>query len=451
MKKHQRFLTVACVVIIVASLNGCAGFGVVPPQFEGQERPYYGRVGLVAARFQPQIKVDVLTSGKGAGAAKGAGGGALEAARCWLLAPFCLPVGIILGGIAGSSSMESSERIAATADTMKVQLDYFKMQGFSVEKAAEYAREVELPEFSILKDQGPEDLNALPMYRPASGEHLDTVLELSVISFEAEITGKKKDFIRIKMEFRARLINASDGKIMDSLTHQLLDLVPYAGPSKDNYQMLTAVIMSNYRNFAEIALDELLLVYRPTKIDLEAINQKVKKTDPLSQSRDRLTDDVLRPLYPEVNMYQEPSIVDSIEPTFQWEALPRLKDFNEAVAKSKITDLKYDLEIFGPFTTGENIYKVTGLTEPKFKLSGIFKPCTSYRWSVRARFMLNGNRQVTEWLGRYGYFQVSPWRWRRDAYQPLTPNMHSSKMYHFSKIYYLSFRTPVASPAGKCP
>jgi len=438
MKKFQRFLAVACVFITAASLNGCAGFSNIAPQ---KERPNYGHIGVVAARFQPQVNVDVLTSGKDAGAAKEAGKAALMSAvgggQCLaLLYPPAIAVcyavfvtGVTtVGAITGAVRTESAEKITAAHLSMKTRLEDFKLQETVRDAVVQYAREVELPGFSILKDQGPEDLNALPVYRPAIGERLDTVVELSVVSLEAEVTGRKGNLILVKMKFRVRVVNASDGKILDSFTRQYAARMPAEEWFKDNARMISNVIQSWYRGFAETVVDELFLNYRP-------VEQIDVKTD-----QQLIGDFLLQPLYPEVRWgFDE---VDSQEPTFRWEALPRLKELREASAGSRIADLKYDLRISGASRRFKNKYhQVTGLTEPKFKPSGFFEPCHEYVWTVRARFLLDGRRQATEWSSTYYHLGKPPWWWRQPKERLHVP----------SSVYYLKFSIPAASPTEKCP
>jgi hypothetical protein len=57
MKKYQRFLAVACTFLMVASFSGCASTGILPPQYIGNERQSYGRIGSVVARYQPQVAI----------------------------------------------------------------------------------------------------------------------------------------------------------------------------------------------------------------------------------------------------------------------------------------------------------------------------------------------------------------------------------------------------------
>jgi len=480
MKKHKRFLAVACVVFMAVSFNGCASTGILPPQYVGNERQNYGRIGVVAARFQPQVKVDVLTSGKGAGAGKGAGHGALaglaacghgscSGSFCGIVLLLCLaiapPVGAVIGAIAGAVVTESAEKIAAEEAAMKTRLEALKMQEILRDQVIEYAKEVEYTGLSILKDQGPEDMNALPVYRPATGEHLDTVVELSLLRFEAEVTGAKGNPISVKAIFRVRVVNASDGKVLDSFTHQSIAAGIFDDWIKDNAQMLANAIQFMYRDFAEVVVDELFLNYRPVgEADDKTAQQEIKKADTdIWEQHMVLSDYVLQPLYPEVWRKLLPfgdfsfgglivRDVDSSEPTLSWEALPKLKELSKARAGSRITDVKYDLRIFNyryflkALVANKQIYQITGLTEPKFKLSGFFKPCHVYFWTVRARFLLDGTRQATEWSGTYYNIGARPWTWRRDdSYIP----WYISKEPNY--FYYLPFRIPAALPSEKCP
>jgi hypothetical protein len=361
----------------------------------------------------------------------------------------------------GAVGTESAEKIVAAYVTMKNQLEDFKVQETVRDAVVEYAREVELPGFVILKDQGPEDVNALPVYRPAIGERLDTVVELSLLNLEAEMTGAKGNLILVKMNFRVRLVNASDGKILDSFTHQFSAGMSSEEWFKDNARMITDMIQYWYREFAEIVVDEIFLNYRPVaEVDGKTVQQETKKTKSYNEQLLILSDYVLKPLYPEVQQgapfghyafgWLKVVGVDSPEPTFRWEALPKLRELREASAGSRITDVKYDLRIFNSdyffkaFVANKQIYQLTGLTEPKFKLSGFFQPCQAYFWTVRARFLLDGKRQATEWSGTYYNFGGRPWWWRRGSYPQLaaqTPN----------RWYYLPFSIPPASPAEKCP
>jgi len=87
--------------------------------------------------------------------------------------------------------------------------------------------------------------------------------------------------------------------------------------------------------------------------------------------------------------------VDSLQPTFQWQPFPRSADD----FAGRIQDVTYELRIWtttqGP--TGKLRYSRDGLKLPSHKLEEPLEPSIQYLWSVRARFMIDGDLRVTEW------------------------------------------------------
>ena len=87
--------------------------------------------------------------------------------------------------------------------------------------------------------------------------------------------------------------------------------------------------------------------------------------------------------------------VDSLQPTFQWEPFPRPSDD----FADKVQDVTYELRIWtttqGP--SGKLRYSRDGLKLPSHKPEESLEPSIQYLWSVRARFMIDGDLRVTEW------------------------------------------------------
>ncbi len=87
--------------------------------------------------------------------------------------------------------------------------------------------------------------------------------------------------------------------------------------------------------------------------------------------------------------------VDSLQPTFQWQSFPRPSDD----FADKVQDVTYELRIWttiqGP--SGKLRYSRDGLKLPSHKLEEAMEPSIQYLWSVRARFMIDGDMRVTEW------------------------------------------------------
>ncbi len=160
----------------------------------------------------------------------------------------------------------------------------------------------------------------------------------------------------------------------------------------------------------------------------------------------------LRPDYPPVGPWglsgYDFVAVESLQPTFRWEAFPRERD---GAADPKgllggLTTVTYDLEIWlaTPYLKGlrntlywrptERVYAQRGLPENSHRIEQPLVVATRYFWTVRARFEINGEPRVTEW-GRYelGYGQV------QQEFGELRPH----------PLYY-RFRTP-AQPTSSSP
>lgn len=127
----------------------------------------------------------------------------------------------------------------------------------------------------------------------------------------------------------------------------------------------------------------------------------------------------LRPL--PLLTYGEPIIshVDSLQPTFRWEAFLRPEDLKVdkagwlALARNPTYELKIlRAEDYIPAEEdyvpawlvlafpAELVYARSGLTEPVHTVEIPFAPDTLYLWTIRARFELNGEPRVTEWGSR---------------------------------------------------
>ena len=91
----------------------------------------------------------------------------------------------------------------------------------------------------------------------------------------------------------------------------------------------------------------------------------------------------VEPIYPEVVRPDDPKIVDSLKPTFQWKPLEE-------------KDVTYDLIVYEAIieetfwktirrTVGREIYYREALEMPNHRIEKLLKPDTEYFWSVRTR------------------------------------------------------------------
>jgi hypothetical protein len=115
----------------------------------------------------------------------------------------------------------------------------------------------------------------------------------------------------------------------------------------------------------------------------------------------------LRPEYPPVeikafSLYSEFVEVDSLQPTFRWQAFPlsvKEEATEEPTRKVKIEHVTYEIRIWRTTTdaTGKLQYARRGLIEAQHRLETPLNPGTQYFWSVRAHFKLNGHPRTIEW------------------------------------------------------
>jgi len=110
----------------------------------------------------------------------------------------------------------------------------------------------------------------------------------------------------------------------------------------------------------------------------------------------------LRPAYPEP---WGPK-VDSLLPTLRWEPFPRPADLKADTDGwvARVRSVTYDLRIWRtvkaghPFMyPGDLIYSRDGVPEPLHTVETPLAQDTSYLWSIRPRFELDGEVRVTEW------------------------------------------------------
>jgi hypothetical protein len=132
--------------------------------------------------------------------------------------------------------------------------------------------------------------------------------------------------------------------------------------------------------------------------------------------------------------------IDTVEPTFRWEAFPTKRDLRSQKpeirdALSRITNVTYDLKIFRAENDypAELIYSRQGLPEPRHKIETPLETCTKYFWSVRARFKLDNKIRVTGWSVYFvSDVPENPW--------------YSS---HVPNPYFYLFQTPCPKPESE--
>jgi hypothetical protein len=114
----------------------------------------------------------------------------------------------------------------------------------------------------------------------------------------------------------------------------------------------------------------------------------------------------LYPEYPPVErgtfaLYSDFVVVDSLQPTFRWQAFPRAEDrkADKEGTFGQIEAVTYELRIWKTTAgkSGTLVYAREGLKTPHHTLEKPLEPATKYLWTVRACFEIDGRFRVIEW------------------------------------------------------
>lgn len=436
---------------MAVSLAGCSSLPAPIGHADSTGNPAHrlsrstGALGVAAGRFEPRITLDRLSADAELAGATGAGRGAMGAFDLWLrfghgfscsgsacgaiLAAWiaALPVFLVTGAIVGAAMEGSQARSPRELDRAERAISE-AVARFRLQHASGAALRDELVRLghgvaSLPPDAGPTDPEARPSY---SDTGVDAVLETAVLAFGiAEVEGSSPPRYALELSTRGRLVRAADGGVVDELTYR------WRGGARtsaqwiaDEGQGFAAALGEGVARTAEALALELLLLYYP----------------PASAGAPLFPDFVLKPEHPGVRRAIDLrgafsdryagtlgglqfDFADSLRPELRWESFPRPRDL-EAVGgrRERISGVVYDIRIHRAvgskpvFMAGPQVIERNGLIEPRYVPDSELEPCQRYQWTVRARFLLDGQPRVTEWgtaLGAWDGFALEPWQWRR--------------------------------------
>ena len=451
------------IFFLIFGLVGCRTTAPLTPDYFAnkyeESLPDLRKVGLVTSLKPPKIDGVYLGLTKGEGAAAGAAGGALEGAGAVfsggggglaiLLLPVFMVIGAVVGGVSGADSGYSAEMLAeAEANALRV-LNSAYLQTDILERAQEYGHNNLDLEFIRVPDADQPTLDDKPDYKILSDQSIDAVLEVELIRIALKH--------RLHIDARARLVSTGTAEILSDVQYrykserrQLEQWIVNGGAP------LTDVAQRGLQSLAEDMIDENFLLFYPIEPGKEIPIDPFE--DPAAPKFAPVPQYVLSPLYPELKFLREgfanpfPSIwpssvkINSLTPTFRWEAFPREHDvFGDKDIQQKLSDVNYDLRIFAAVNSesGPMIYSARNIQNPYHKIEKDLKACSHYYWTVRARFKLNGRPRAIEWAGAFDFFpgsEYKPWNLRHglDEY-----HMHEDP--NRMELFYFPFKTPCDS------
>lgn len=224
------------VVIALLAQAGCAHRPASPP---GPERGRVESVGVVEAKFLPEVVLELPGKGRFDGAVRGAGRGFLSwggaalrvgaeafhgcsGEACGYLAVGLLAVatasgtvGAVVGGLEGAiRSMPAGEARDIEAATRH--LADLKIQETLRDRALEEAGDAVGCAAFPVPDAGPTAIDCVVDYRGLAAEGIDTVVEVAVpaVGFRGERWGSRPP-LSVILKVRVRRYRAEDGLLLD--------------------------------------------------------------------------------------------------------------------------------------------------------------------------------------------------------------------------------------------
>lgn len=377
-----------------------------------------GRIGFVTGRGEPVYSFNVPLEGKGEGAAQGALGmsgvclSALPTGPVGVaFAILCLPVAAVGGAMFGAAITANADAVAEARAGAQRGFDTLRLNDVALRAGTEYGSAVGLPLHPLDRSLGPKGPGELPGYENVSGK-VDSVLEIDIVSVDATSTGLTGVPITFDVEARTRLLDVRDGRALYSrdvhyVTAEHTADQWLAGDGRLLQESLEAAVKDVVVRTLDAIMDE-FLVYRPAGGTKAAFDFD-----------GRVPGYVLQPIEPPLRvrpfgaMFKPDNYCDaegvayglleryrleSLQPTFRWEPIPREFGLPLGNGPGEAHDIRYEFRILGG---SGDAYRRAGLTEPTHMVEEPLAQCSQFRWTVRARFTLDGVPRATEWMGAF--------------------------------------------------
>lgn len=408
--------------MLLLTLYGCA-FAPKPPGSD--VRAQLGRIGVLALPSTPRVEFKTFAKGWAAGVAKGGAFGAFEGILSSLTevlrnppsGPYALPAILITAvvvttahtviyGVAGGIEAVPGK----TADQIEEQLDA-SIGGINL--SDDLAKEihnvsVRRPDISAhtIIHLSPSEIRSTSTYEEFSKQSLDTLVEVQITEAGFRGGSGAKPSVRFYLSVHIRLLSTNDQTELFARDFQFLSReLPLEEWFLDSSRELISVFKHAVMTLSERIVDELFLVTDfPFDSGLWAL-----------PGQPEFGTCWFRPIYPELKYsslwysirHNSPGIhalypeVNSVQPLLKWEAFPRPRDLKKdnLPLLNKISDVTYDLKIWEAINDYPErlVYDRTGLNDPKHLLMVPLQPKTKYFWTLRARYKLAGQSQVTRW------------------------------------------------------
>ncbi|HSN39638.1 MAG TPA: hypothetical protein VLT92_05535 [Burkholderiales bacterium] len=394
--------------VLVALQPGCASLTPQPPKTEHQAAP--GKVAVIAAAQEPEIRFEGFARGAGEGAARGAGTTFLECTSSLghgsCSGAFCGAVVILWLGVCGVASLVGGAAGAAAApDTASIRAAEAGLPGGMEMKTIQDSLRDQvvttaLAHGTTLASVSREDLqNAARTrdYPSLADKGADTVLEVALTKAGTQGAGINAPLWSY-MEARIRLVRTRDNaEVFSSEYLYQGERLTLAEWSANRSERLLRALKTGYETLGEHIYESVFLLYPFPDRDPHGagfLSAAFGLAPLYPPTRGQLTGDRL------IGDTFEWFAVDSVRPTLRWQAFPRETDIAAAPEDMKrVRNVSYELVVARErnLVPAETVYRRSGLAKPEHTLATALASGARYFWTVRARFELDGRERVTEW------------------------------------------------------
>lgn len=399
MNHMKNFLIILIVLIYLGSQVGCAHQTTMLPAraspLSEPMRQQLKTVGVVAAGFQPTVHIQTYSkeseSGVGKGAEEGAlAGSAVGTTGAMALLPFGFvfpPILLVAGGlfvvstvgaaaVGGLQEQSPDLPMRSRKDAERIVTALVRnqtAQGHVRNQVLEASRNLEIPQIMGLETFRPSDPDDVIDIRRAAEEGISTILtvQLEQVVFTAE--DQYDPVIAVDMSVRSTLRETSDGTLYDNRVftcragkQTLAEWKSKGGTPFDKE------LKYCYAKIADRMIEEVFLVSSPTL----SSDWGPKKNHGTSVT------------------------TTSLQPELHWKPFSLSESLAEDSGWAEGQHIRYDMKVWHADTNDlplELVYARQGLSKPHHHIETPLQAATTYFWTVRARFDLNGQTRVTPW------------------------------------------------------
>ena len=408
------------IATLLGFLIGCAGLPTTPP-YAGDFRPR--AIVILPARHTPETDMSSYAIGAGAGAARGAAEGAGASAGIAALAATTHPLFLVgfpqvtvalmtvlvpLGALGGSQAAMSPAMAERVTSTISEAVSRAKLH----EDLSNYVLDAAAMRPEVLPQQPlglpPGKSGAGQDYTPLKTRGIDATLEVGITAVRIKTDGPKDLKMQMILEASARMVRIADNRKLKAESYRYTSpLYPIRTWIASKGSRINQEFDHGLRYLAESILtgfvDHTYWPYPPKIIGGEyfdvcgLVPQSPEHQTRAPQTKYSFINDLLGT--PRIVIQEGkvvPSLVDSLQPEFRWESFPRESD---ARHRDAITDVTYELRIWRTEQgrSGPVIYERVLIPDSSHRIEASLRPLTTYFWSVRARYSLDGAQFVTPW------------------------------------------------------